>query len=137
MSAHLHSDDGDLGFQIAPMVDDIVFVLMLFFLACGSFQRREFGLRTAIPAVAHPGTSEVAINVAIGSGGEVYLQDKLIADAEDREALELVGWLRSVRQNFGESDPVVIAPAPNVAHARIIDVLNAVRNADWSKVALR
>jgi len=136
MTAHLHSDDGDLGFQIAPMVD-IVFVLMLFFMACVSFDRREFKLSTAIPAVEHPGTSEVAINVAIASGGEVYLQDKLIADVEDREILELVEWLRSVRQSFGESDPVVIAPAPNVAHARIIDVLNAVRNADWSKVTFR
>jgi biopolymer transport protein ExbD len=136
MATHLHSDDGDPGFQIAPMVD-IVFVLILFFMACVSFDRREFRLRTALPAVTHPGTSEVAIKVTIASGGEVYLQDKLIADAGDREVLELVGWLRAARQNFGESDPVVIAPAPDVAHARIVDVLNAVRNADWSKVAFR
>ena len=57
MAANLHSNDGDLGFQVAPMVD-VVFVLMLFFLASAAFQDREFDLDAALsvpPIRARPG----------------------------------------------------------------------------------
>ena len=41
MAGSIGSDDGDIGFQIAPMVD-VVFVLMLFFMACaGLFGYRD------------------------------------------------------------------------------------------------
>jgi biopolymer transport protein ExbD len=53
MAANLNADDGDLGFQVAPMVD-VVFVLMLFFLACALFQDREFGLNPPCPPRSVP-----------------------------------------------------------------------------------
>ena len=37
MGGSVGSDDGDIGFQIAPMVD-VVFVLMLFFMASAGSQ---------------------------------------------------------------------------------------------------
>ena len=42
------SPDGDPGFQIAPMVD-VVFVLMLFFMASAGAQIKEKELAVALP----------------------------------------------------------------------------------------
>jgi biopolymer transport protein ExbD len=135
MAANIHSDDGDLSFQIAPMVD-IVFVLMLFFMACG-FQAKEFAVNAAIPAPFNPGTPVISIDVTIASSGDVYLQDQLIAGAEDRKIAALIEWLNHSRERFGEGDPVEISPAPTVNHERVMDVLKAVNEAKWTKVTLR
>src|SRR5450432_3806472 len=45
MAGSVGSEDGDVGFQIAPMVD-VVFVLMLFFMASAGMQvvERELGI---------------------------------------------------------------------------------------------
>ena len=136
MAANLHSNDGDLGFQVAPMVD-VVFVLMLFFLASAAFQDREFDLDAALPVPAHPGTSPIAIDVSIASDGSVYLLNKLVAAAGDRRVTSLSEWLRAARRTFGEGDPLVISPAPTVKHERVMEVLNAVAEAQWTKVSLR
>jgi len=136
MAANLQTYDGDFGFQIAPMVD-IIFVLMLFFMACVAFQDEEFKLRASIPAPAYPATIKIAIDVRIADSGDVYLQDKLIAGGDDRTLKPLINWLQVSKERFGATDPVVIAPAPMVKHERIIEVLNAVDTADWDKVSLR
>lgn len=116
---------------------DVVFVLMLFFMASAGFQRTELSLATALPSPAHHGTSEVAINVTIANSGEVYLQDKLVAAAGDHKAASLSEWLRASRENFGGTDPLIISPAPSVKHERVMEVLNAVAVTDWVKVSLR
>jgi biopolymer transport protein ExbD len=50
------SGDGDFGFQIAPMVD-VVFVLLLFFMACAGTNQVEGLLKIALPSQgdSHPG----------------------------------------------------------------------------------
>jgi biopolymer transport protein ExbD len=136
MAAQIHTEEGDLGFQIAPMVD-IVFVLMLFFVASISFQPKEFTLKASVPAPAPPGTSIVTIDVAIASSGEVYLQNQRIAEADDKKVAALIEWLNQSRDGFGELDPVVITPAPTVTHDRVMDVLYAVNEAKWKSVSLR
>ncbi|HYR57404.1 MAG TPA: biopolymer transporter ExbD, partial [Chthoniobacteraceae bacterium] len=51
MAGSVGSEDGDIGFQIAPMVD-VVFVLMLFFMACAGSQVTERELNIALPSGA-------------------------------------------------------------------------------------
>ena len=48
MAGSVGSEDGDIGFQIAPMVD-VVFVLMLFFMASAGQQVVERELSVALP----------------------------------------------------------------------------------------
>ena len=43
------SEDGDVGFQIAPMVD-VVFVLLLFFMASAGSQVIETELNISLPS---------------------------------------------------------------------------------------
>src|SRR5260370_1234921 len=56
MAGSVGSDDGDIGFQIAPMVD-VVFVLMLFFMACAGSQVKEKELKIALPSGAPQNSS--------------------------------------------------------------------------------
>ncbi len=49
MAGSVGSEDGDMGFQIAPMVD-VVFVLMLFFMASAGSQIVEKELTINLPA---------------------------------------------------------------------------------------
>ena len=51
MGGSVGSEDGDIGFQIAPMVD-VVFVLMLFFMASAGMQVVEKELSINLPSGA-------------------------------------------------------------------------------------
>jgi biopolymer transport protein ExbD len=133
MATNLQSEDGDLGFQIAPMVD-VVFVLMLFFLACVGFE--EHRLDAKIPPPGY-GTPEISINVTIARDGTILVLDRLISPAEDRHAAGLRRWLDDTRDSYGTRDPIVIQPAPTVPHERVMQVLNAANAAGWTKIAFR
>ena len=108
------NQDGDIGFQIAPMVD-VVFVLLLFFMASAGSQ--------IIP-------KELTINLPSGRGetkpdGKVQMNNKVYDTPGSKELPELRGWLRDTIAKFGDKDPVIIRPDPQTKHERIIDVLNA------------
>src|SRR5205823_3530918 len=49
MAGSVGSEDGDMGFQIAPMVD-VVFVLMLFLMAITGFKAKEYMLHANLPS---------------------------------------------------------------------------------------
>ena len=51
MTSSPGTHDADPGFQIAPMVD-VVFVLMLFFMACAGWQKNERELSASPPGQA-------------------------------------------------------------------------------------
>jgi biopolymer transport protein ExbD len=115
---------------------DVVFVLMLFFMVSASFQQKELllGAQLAPPYV---GGAPTPIEVSVDANGEVYLQNRLIAGAEDHKVAALSSWLTNAKAQFGGSDPVVIAPAPTVPHDRVMQVLNAVNAAHWDHVSFR
>lgn len=135
MAANIQSEDGDLGFQIAPMVD-VVFVLMLFFLACAGFQHIPVDLPTKLGG-QFPGTTINPIDIRVAASGEVFLQDRLIGDAEDLKLDSLRQWLAAAKTNFGTQDPLLISPAPTVKHERLAQVLNAITAVDWKNVSFR
>jgi biopolymer transport protein ExbD len=99
--------------------------------------REEFILKASLAQPSYPGTVATAINVTIAEDGRVLLMDRPIADSGDAQVLGLKNWLVETRQRFGDKDPVIISPAPTVPHARVMEVLGAVRAAQWSTVTFR
>ena len=126
MAGSVGSEDGDIGFQIAPMVD-VVFVLMLFFMASAGMQVAEkelsINLPSGVPAVASD-TPAQPIIVAIGADGTVEVNGKAY-DPPNSPDLPLTRDYLKELMGYGKKDPVIIQPAPETRQDRIISVLNA------------
>lgn len=122
------SGDGDIGFQIAPMVD-VVFVLLLFFMASAGSQVIELELNINLPSgrsqQAVPGAPSTPIIIDIFPDGRVQLNNKVYDTPTSKELPELRAWLTDTINKFGDKDPVIIRPEPDTRHERIMDVLNA------------
>lgn len=121
------NEDGDAGFQIAPMVD-VVFVLLLFFMAAAGSQIIEKELNVSLPSgrtVSRPGPPPTPILIEISAEGRVRMNNKPYDDVESRDLPQLRAWLTDTITKFGDKDPVILRPDPQTKHQRIIDVLNA------------
>src|SRR4029434_4562081 len=126
MGGSAGSEDGDIGFQIAPMVD-VAFVLMLFFMASAGAQIVENELNISLPsgASAAPGsTTKTPIMIDISADGQVVGNNTSFGTTADRSLTSLRVWLHDT-QSVGSEDPVIIRPNSDTKHERIIDVLNA------------
>lgn len=130
MGGSVGSEDGDVGFQIAPMVD-VVFVLMLFFMACAGSQVVESHLNIKLPAgqSAGGGNTKTPIIVDISSDGLVTINNQSYGAPTDKALTALYDWLKNTIETFGAEDPVIIRPSPDAKHERIINVLNAAAKA--------
>ena len=125
MAGSAKSDDCDMGFQIAPMVD-VVFVLMLFFMASAGSQIVTKELNVALPAgIGTDKGIDPIIIIDISAEGAVHINDSQYGQPGDRNLLALRDWLNNSRETFGTEDPVIVRPSPDSKHERIIDVLNA------------
>ena len=126
MAGSVGSEDGDIGFQIAPMVD-VVFVLMLFFMASAGAQVVEKELSINLPSGQSAATSanpRTPIIVAIAADGTVQINGTAYDPANSPD-LPLTRDQLQQLMNFGQKDPVIIQPAPDARQDRIIKVLNA------------
>ncbi len=125
MGGSMGSEDGDIGFQIAPMVD-VVFVLMLFFMASAGSQVVEKELNMNLPAGQSSGGAAVTpIVIEIGADGQVSMNNQGYGEPKDKNLPDLRSWLKNAIETFGDKDPVIIRPNPDARHERIVDVLNA------------
>ncbi len=125
MAGSVGSDDGDMGFQIAPMID-VVFVLMIFFMASAGAKVVEKELNMSLPAGKGAGGSAVTpIIIDIAGDGTISMNSQNYGAPADRSLGTLRDWLKNAIESFGDKDPVIIRPAPDARHERIIDVLNA------------
>lgn len=129
MAGSVGSEDGDIGFQIAPMVD-VVFVLMLFFMACAGAQVVETELKINLPAGqgSSPAT-KTPIMIDISSDGLVSMNNQSYGEPSDANLNNLRDFLKNALSTFGGDDPVIIRPSPDAKHERIIQVLNAISGA--------
>ena len=121
------SEDGDIGFQIAPMVD-VVFVLLLFFMASAGSQIIPKELTINLPSgrgESRPGPPPTPIIIDIFPDGKVQMNNKVYDNPGSKELPELRGWLKDTISKFGAEDPVIIRPDAQTRHERIVDVLNA------------
>jgi biopolymer transport protein ExbD len=131
------SEDGDIGFQIAPMVD-VVFVLLLFFMASAGSQVLEMELNISLPSGRSPQSSGVPttpIIIDIMPDGKVQMNNRVYDTPTSKELPELRTWLKETIAKFGDKDPVIIRPDPQTKHERVMDVLNAASAAGVTKLS--
>jgi len=127
MASPAESEEGDIGFQIAPMVD-VVFVLMLFFMASAGMQvvEKELGIHLPSGRTAQTaGPPPTPIIIDISADGQVTMNNQPYGTPTDKNLAALREWLKNAIEQFGDKDPVIIRPAPDTRHERIMDVLNA------------
>ena len=124
--ASLASEDGDIGFQIAPMVD-VVFVLMLFFMASAGAQVIERELSINLPSGKASSTSApvTPIVIAIAPDGSIQINGAPYEGGDAKDLAQTREWLKATVDQFGAKDPVIIQPDPQARHERIVQVLNA------------
>lgn len=130
MAATHHGYSGDFGFQIAPMVD-VVFVLLIFFMACAGF--REKMLTVPVPARDESGGGPISIFVDIDSAGSVMVNGTVFAVGNDREVAPLREFLGRTMRTSPE-DSVVIRPSGEARHERVVAVVDACRSAQVRKL---
>ncbi len=130
------SEDGDVGFQIAPMVD-VVFVLLLFFMASAGSQIIPKELTINLPSGRQNPNPTAPLNtiiIDIFPDGKVQVNNKVYDDPTSKDLPELKGWLKDTINKFGDKDPVIIRPDPKTKQERIVDVLNAAVAANVTKL---
>lgn len=132
------SEDGDAGFQIAPMVD-VVFVLLLFFMASAGSQVVEKELNISLPsgrsASASSGVPSTPIIIDILPDGRIQMNNRVYDSPTSRELPELRTWLKETIAKFGDKDPVILRPDPQTKHERVMEVLNAASASGVTKLS--
>ena len=126
MAGSVGSEDGDIGFQIAPMVD-VVFVLMLFFMASAGMQVAEKELSINLPSGVSSKASDTPttpIIVTIAADGGVEINGTSFDPANSPDMNGTRDKLKEL-MSFGSKDPVIIQPAPEARQEQIVKVLNA------------
>ena len=134
MAGSTDKEKGEFGFQIAPMVD-VVFVLLLFFMACAGMEIKEGFIKVPLPGVPPPGGPPIVTTfIDIDEAGNVSVNGQILsASPKDRDLKRLQEHLTTVVQKFAE-DPVVIRPSPEARHERFMDVLSVCRTAKVPKL---
>ncbi|MDD2706671.1 MAG: biopolymer transporter ExbD [Verrucomicrobiae bacterium] len=120
--------DGDMGFQIAPMID-LILTLLVFFMSTVALKQVENELSIQLPGAggvkSSDATQKVEQMVAIDVDGSVSVNSDPVGTPNDNKLEALRSKLKEQINLFGDKTPVVIVPQPDVLHARVIDVLNA------------
>src|SRR6185369_17273648 len=96
MGGSVGSEDGDIGFQIAPMVD-VVFVLMLFFMASAGSQIVEKELNISLPSGSSSPTAsqKTPILINISPEAQVTMNNSSFGTPADRKLQALRDWLKN------------------------------------------
>lgn len=137
MASGMVSEDGDIGFQIAPMVD-VVFVLLLFFMASAGSQIVERELNVSLPSgrsAASQGPPPTPIIIQIQGDGLITVNERVYDTPTNKDLPELKAWLKETIDRFGDRDPVIIQPSMDARHERVMDVLNAATAAGVTKLS--
>jgi len=118
------------GFQIAPMVD-ILLVLLVFFIVTWNFSLSEKELDVKIPTASNsketnPYVGQVVVNVRM-DGSIVFNRQPISGD-------ELVGKLRELAKLYPDQ-AVILRGDQNTGYKYIVDVLDLCRQANIWNVA--
>ena len=133
------TDQINIGFQIAPMLD-VVFVIMLFFMVMAGAVKIENELNTKLPGTAESSQpvefpDETIIHIA--ENGEVLLNDEPFDSPASASLPNLVATLLRLKQNSDAAKTqvlVTIVSEEQAKYSRTIDVLNALAVAKISNV---
>ena len=131
--------DGNVGFQIAPMID-VVFVIMLFFMVMAGAVKVENELNTTLPGSAETSSNTDFVDeqiITIAEDGEVALNDEPLDDARSTALPQLTGTLMRLKESSDAAKSqlaVTIASEQQAKYGRAIDVLNALAAAKIDNV---
>ncbi len=130
MRLELNPSEGNLGFQIAPMID-VVFVIMLFFMVMAGAVKVENELNTQLPGTAETSDATEFVDeqiITISDIGEVSLNDEPFDSPESRDLPQLKGTLMRLKQNADAAKApsvVTIISDEQAKYSRTVDVLDA------------
>jgi biopolymer transport protein ExbD len=119
-----------IGFQLAPMIDVILF-LLCFFLLTWNLARYEQDLEIKVP-VARNGTppkqlpGEIIVNLK--SDGSVELERRTLSLKDLEDKLAVIGQV-------DQDQPVVLRGAEDVEYKYVVKVLDACRAAKLTNIA--
>ena len=130
MKLELNPNEGNLGFQIAPMID-VVFVIMLFFMVMAGAVKIENELNTQLPGTAETSASTDFVDeqiISISDLGEVMLNEEPFDSPQSKELPQLRATLMRLKENAdaAKTPAVVTIVSDEMAkYSRTIDVLDA------------
>ncbi len=116
--------------QVAPLID-VVFLLLIYFMVTAAIIKREGDISFSIPVPGPAVDFPVEAYIQIADNGGVTLEGMHFA-ASDREMRALVDQLAALRQlaDAQQTDFIVtLAPSDQTLHRRVIDVMDACRDA--------
>ncbi len=136
----LNTNEGNVGFQIAPMID-VVFVIMLFFMVMAGEVKVEKELNSQLPGVSETSAptdfvDEQVIN--IGEDGTVSLNDEPMDTPTSTDLPTLKGTLMRLKQasDAAKSPTIVtIVSDEQAKYSRTMDVLDALAVAKIDNVS--
>jgi biopolymer transport protein ExbD len=128
-----HADNGEFGFQIAPMLD-VLFVLLLFFMVSAGVQKQEARIITQLPGQTNAPGPQVRVNLEITAEGQVIFNGVAVDSTANHELPETMARLQAVVADAPDR-PVIITPAPSTRQQRVVDVLNACKAAHIRNIA--
>lgn len=123
-------NSGDVGFQIAPMID-VVFVIMLFFMIMAGSVKVERELTTKLPGIAVTTAPTDFVDeqiINISAQGEVSLNDQVFDTPTSTDLPRLKETLMRLKQTSDAAkSPVLITIVsdPQAKYSRTINVLDA------------
>jgi biopolymer transport protein ExbD len=135
-----YQSDGDLGFQIAPMLD-VIFVIMLFFMTLAGDKKVETQLKMTLPSTEQSQDStqdtpmEESIN--IDDAGNITHNDDPVTAEELRKTFKSLKD-QSVQEGSAQTPTpiiVTISTAPDTKWEAIATVMNAMQAAKISNVS--
>ena len=111
---------------------DVVFVLLLFFMALAGLRQVEKRIAVDLPT---PGGGEVVpLFIDISESGAVSCNGLSLASAESAEVTRLEEWLRAfaaTEQNVA----IIIRPQPGTEHGRFVQVLASLHAVGLKKIS--
>jgi biopolymer transport protein ExbD len=131
--------DGNLGFQIAPMID-VVFVIMLFFMVMAGAVKVERELNSQLPGNAETSTATDFVDeqiVQIAENGEVSLNEEPMDTKDSRDLPKFTATMTRLKVTSDQAKSpclVTVVSEPNAKYSRTIDVLDALAVAGVTNV---
>ena len=135
------TDNPNMGFQIAPMID-VVFVIMLFFMVMAGAVKVEHELKTALPGSTPPQAADMKdlpdeITIVVAEDSTVTMNDEEFDSPKDKKLPRLTGDLIKLKKdadNRGSKVLVTLQTEEQAKYERVIDVLNALGKAQITNV---
>ncbi len=136
MRKEVVSDEVNLGFQIAPMID-VVFVIMLYFMVMASSVKKEQELKTALPSIASATKSDDPvipdeITIIVNEDGGVTMNEEEMDSPTDKKLPTLTQNLARLKidaDGGGRKVLVTVQTEEQAKYERVIDVLNSLTKA--------